>query len=199
MCKTKGSENTFQSGKLYYLKAIIPWLEKKKTKKMKIPVNWSNGKHLRQLARELKIEPDWISPKGRDAKFGAAKLYQFGKALLERLGDTTQFQLELSDVATDIQPPMVLSRSFIEDLEIKMPDPTIIKSGVPTYIQALEEARSHIDDAISALGGKIQSSVPDLNNMENGDRFRIGDCECMCMDSELGIFRRLGPYGRKDT
>lgn len=196
MCKTKGSENTFKTGKLYYLKAVIPWLEKNRTKKMKIPKNWSNGKHLRELARELKIEPDWFSPTGRDAKFGAVKMYQFGKALLERLierseGDTTKDQLELPDVTTVARPPLVLSRSFVEDLEIKAPDPSYIKSGVPDYIRKLEEARSHIDNAISVLGGKTQNSEPNLENIKTGDTFMLGGYEWKCLDSDLHLFKKL--------
>lgn len=87
MTKTLGSSNYFQGNGLYYLKAIIPYIQKIEPTLL-VPQSWSTGGGLNDKAKKFGILPDWennIEGRGHQAKYKGTTMYKFAKLLINEL------------------------------------------------------------------------------------------------------------------
>ena len=87
MTKTLGCNNYFQGNGLYYLKAIIPYIQKIEPTLL-VPQSWSTGGGLNDKAKKFGILPDWENNKegrGHQAKYKGTTMYKFSKLLINEL------------------------------------------------------------------------------------------------------------------
>lgn len=87
MTKTLGCNNYFQGNGLYYLKAIIPYIQKIEPTLL-VPQSWSTGGGLNDKAKKFGILPDWennIEGRGHQAKYKGTTMYKFAKLLINEL------------------------------------------------------------------------------------------------------------------